>query len=359
MYKTKYLFIIISIFLLSITARSQQLPVYTQYKLNEAVLNPAAAGAHGYTTFNITAREQWLSFEGAPGTYTLSGQWRLLRRSTRVSSGILGIKRLQKSRTGNVGLGGVIYTDKNGAVSRTGFSFAYSYHISLYQSQLSFGVAITGYQFKIDRDKLTFNDPETGKIDVNEYTKPLFAPDAILGVYYISKGFYAGLSVDQLFESGKKSGETNFTIGGNKSLRDGYNMQRHYSFLGGYKFEAWVDYVIEPSILTKFSFVDKKTFGGFRLQPDLNIKVYYRNDYWGGLAYRISGITKAESHYPGTGDLVVMGGVRYDDFYIAYSFDYNLSNIQSYSFGSHELSLGIRFGSDAGKQNWRYRFGGR
>jgi len=356
MYKTKYLFIIISIFLLSITAKSQQLPVYTQYKLNESVINPAACGAHGYTTFNLTAREQWLSFEGAPGTYTLSGQWRLLRRSTKVSSGILGIKRLQKSRTGNVGLGGVIYTDKNGAVSRTGFSFAYSYHINLYQSQLSFGVAITGYQFKIDRDKLTFNEPEDREIDVAEYTRPLFAPDAILGVYYISKGFYAGLSVDQLFETGKKF---NINFGASNDLKKGYNMLRHYTFLGGYKFQAWVDYVIEPSILTKFSFVDKNTFKGFRMQPDLNIKVYYRNDYWGGLAYRFTGITKADVSYPASGDLVVMGGVRYDDFYIAYSFDYNLSKIQSYSFGSHELSLGIRIGSDAGKQNWRYRYGGR
>ncbi len=355
MYKTKYLFIIISIFLLSITARSQQLPVYTQYKLNESVINPAAAGAHGFTTFNLTAREQWLSFEGSPGTYTFSGQWRLLRRSTRVSSGILGIKRLQKSRTGNVGLGGVIYSDQNGAVSRTGFSFAYSYHISLYQSQLSFGVAITGYQFKIDREKLTFNHKER-YLNVEEYTKPLFAPDIILGVYYISKGFYTGLSVDQLFETGE---DFNINFARNKQLKEGYNMLRHYSFLGGYKFQGWVDYVLEPSILTKFSFVDKNTFGGFRLQPDLNFKVYYRDDYWGGLAYRFTGITKAESHYSAAGDLVVMGGVKYDDFYIAYSFDYNLSKIQNHSFGSHELSLGIKFGSSEGKQNWRYRYGGR
>lgn len=322
--------IILCFFLSSLVLRGQQLPLYTQYKLNQVVINPATAGVYGYTTINLTAREQWLGLQGSPNTYTLSGQWRLLKRRREIGSGLLGIKKLQKSREGNVGLGGVVFQDQNGAISRTGIKGAYAYHIKLYQSQLSFGLGVSAFQFKIDEEKLEFED-EAEPLKKKGFD-PIFAPDATVGIFYLSHGFYSGLAVDQLFETAIKIGNRNL---------DDVSMQRQYNLNAGYRFNLWVDYYLEPSFLIKFN-------EQLRVQSDLNLKMHYRDNYWAGLSYRVKGST--------AGDLVAMGGFKYKNIYIAYSFDYTLSRIQRYSFGSHELSLGLRLGSSEEKHPWRERY---
>ena len=49
--------------------------------LNGFLLNPAAAGSEGYTAVNMTAREQWIGINNGPGTYALSFQTRILKKS--------------------------------------------------------------------------------------------------------------------------------------------------------------------------------------------------------------------------------------------------------------------------------------
>jgi type IX secretion system PorP/SprF family membrane protein len=319
----------------------QQLPMYTQYKLNQVILNPATAGAEAFTTFNLTARQQWLGFKGSPNTYTLSGQGRVLRRRIKVSSGLLGIKRLQKRREGKVGLGGVIFKDKNGPISRTGLSGAYAYHIAYRHSQLSFGLAITAYQFKVEKDELTFPDPGTEPLLSGSNKLSFFAPDASVGVNYITKTFYAGLAVDQLFQSGLKIAATGYES--KNQFRGRY--LRQYYVMSGYSFRLWVDYYLEPSVLIKLN-------ERFRSQEEINVKVYYRDDYWGGISYRLS----PTSLFPNTNDMVIMGGIRYDDLYFAYSFDYTFSQVMDYSFGSHEISVGLRLGARDEKFRWQHRY---
>ena len=56
------------------------------------------------------------------------------------------------SRSGKVGLGGYLFNDKNGAVSRIGFKGSYAYHINFSQSQLSFGLSLIAYQFRLDEE---------------------------------------------------------------------------------------------------------------------------------------------------------------------------------------------------------------
>ena len=60
---------------------AQQLPLYSQYVLNAFMVNPAIAGHDGYTSFNTTARQQWLGFSEAPRTYSASWQTRVLKKS--------------------------------------------------------------------------------------------------------------------------------------------------------------------------------------------------------------------------------------------------------------------------------------
>ena len=46
--------------------------------MNSYLLNPAVAGHEGYTSLNLTVREQWIGLKDAPSTYAFSAQTRLL-----------------------------------------------------------------------------------------------------------------------------------------------------------------------------------------------------------------------------------------------------------------------------------------
>ncbi|TMI98102.1 MAG: type IX secretion system membrane protein PorP/SprF, partial [Bacteroidetes bacterium] len=48
--------------------RAQQKPHYTQYVLNQYILNPAISGIENYTDIKISARDQWVGLTGSPKT---------------------------------------------------------------------------------------------------------------------------------------------------------------------------------------------------------------------------------------------------------------------------------------------------
>ena len=305
---------------------SQQVPLYSQYMLNGFLLNPAAAGSEGYTAVNITAREQWIGFRDSPGTYALSFQTRILRKSYISRGSSVRKSGRGRSRGGKVGLGGYIFNDRNGAVQRTGFKATYAYHINLLHSQLSFGLSLAGYQFRIDDDLINLEDPGDDLwLGAN---KSVFIPDADAGVYYSARNYWAGLSVDQLFESTLKIGDSGY---------DRYKMERNYYLMGGYDFEVRRDIVISPSTLVKFAENGK-------LQADINGKVLFQQSYWAGLGYR-------------TGHaIIVMAGVSVDKLVFGYAFDIGLNSIMKHSYGTHEFSIIAKFGDNARRYRWLNRF---
>jgi hypothetical protein len=76
------------------------------------------------------------------------------------------------------------------------------------------------------------------------------------------------------------------------------------------------------------------------LQLDLTTRVYYKYDYWAGLSYRTNDA------------IIMMFGVRYDRFYFAYAFDFTLTDIRKQSFGTHELTIAVKFGTNARRYRW-------
>ena len=68
--KTYILFCLIG--LLTLPALSQQLPQYSQYLLNDYVLNPAIAGSKDYFEAKSNHRFQWVGITDAPRTFILS-----------------------------------------------------------------------------------------------------------------------------------------------------------------------------------------------------------------------------------------------------------------------------------------------
>ena len=102
-------------------------------------------------------------------------------------------------------------------------------------------------------------------------------------------------------------------------------------------FEINSDYHIEPSFLAKTT--EKLAF-----QADVGAKLYYRDDYWAGASFRTSG------------DLIITAGVRVKQMYFGYAFDYSLSRIRKFSYGSHEVVLAVKLGDNARRYKWLNRY---
>jgi len=187
-------------------AVAQQLPVYSQYLYNKFLINPAVAGSDGYTSVNLTAREQWVGYYGAPRTYSFSVQSRLLKRSYIIKQRSARRRVYRPKYDGKVGLGGYVFSDKNGIVHRTGLQLSYAYHMWLQNTtQLSMGLAFTGYHYKIDEEEINFEDPNEPWMNSN-LRRGVFVPDATFGIYLLNAKYNLGFSADQLFEAAAKIG---------------------------------------------------------------------------------------------------------------------------------------------------------
>src|SRR5688572_5245196 len=54
--------------MVSLTVVSQQRPHYTQYLMNQYIINPAISGIENYVDLKVSARDQWVGLAGAPKT---------------------------------------------------------------------------------------------------------------------------------------------------------------------------------------------------------------------------------------------------------------------------------------------------
>ncbi len=320
--------LILLILLICSLTYSQQLPLYSQYLYNKFLINPAVAGSDGYTSVSLTAREQWVGYSGAPRTFSFSWQTRMLKKSfilkqTRVKRSVFRPKS-----DGKVGFGAYIFSDKNGLIQRTGFQAAYSYHMWLANStQLSFGLAFTGYYYKIDEKQINFEDPNEPWLN-NNLRRGVFVPDMTFGAYLLNAKYSLGFSADQLSEAAAKIGGPGY-----KNL----SMSRQYYLFGSYDFSEGTNTIIQPSFLLKMSEQVKP-------QADIGATYIYNQGFWAGLAYRTSGA------------LIANIGVKYQNMFFGYAYDYTLLEIQSVTYGTHEITLAVKFGDNSRRYRWLDRY---
>jgi type IX secretion system PorP/SprF family membrane protein len=319
---------ILFLFLIGGTTSGQQLPLYSQYLYNKFLINPAVGGSDGYTSLNLTARQQWLGYSGAPRTFSFSVQSRILKKSSAMKQ-TLKRRPVYRPRTdGKIGLGGYIFSDKNGLVQRTGFEVSYSYHMWLQKStQLSFGLAFTGYHFKINEKDINFEDPNDPILN-NNLRRGIFVPDMNFGIYLLNANYSFGFSADQLFGASAKLGSYAY---------QNFKMSRHYYLFGSYDFGSGSHNIIQPSLIFLMS---------EQLKPlaDIGVTYIYNQDFWGGLAYRTSGA------------IIANIGVKYQNIYFGYAFDFTLQEIQRLTYGTHEITIALKFGDNARKYRWLDRY---
>lgn len=312
----------------SITAQGQQLPLYSQYLYNKFLINPAVAGSDGYTSVNLTAREQWVGYEGAPRTFSFSLQTRMLKRSYILKQTNARRQIYRPKTDGRVGIGGYVFSDRNGLVHRTGVQASYAYHLWLRNTtQLSMGLAFTAYHFKIDETQLNFEDPNEPWLN-SDLRVGIFVPDAIFGVYLLNPKYSVGFSADQLFEASAKIGDDAYR---------NFKLYRHYYLFGSYNFVLNTRMDLEPSFI--FMMSDQ-----LKPQADIGLTYNYTQGFWAGLAYRTSGA------------IIANVGIRYTNIFIGYAFDFTLQEIQRITYGTHEITVALKFGDNSRKYRWLDRY---
>jgi type IX secretion system PorP/SprF family membrane protein len=319
----------ISLLLLIVNqAFGQQLPLYSQYLYNKYLINPAVAGSDGYTSVSLTAREQWVGYSGAPRTFSFSWQTRMLKRSYILKQTRVKREAFRPKSDGKIGLGAYVFSDKNGLVQRNGFQIAYAYHMWLQKStQLSFGLALTGYYYKIDEKQINFEDPSEPWLN-NNLRRGVFVPDVTFGAYLLNAKYSLGFSADQLSEASAK-------IGG--PAYKNFSMSRQYYLFGSYDFSQGSSTIIQPSFLLKMS-------EQLKPQVDVGATYIYNQGFWAGLAYRTSGA------------LIANVGVKYQNIYFGYAFDFTMQEIQRITYGTHELTVALKFGDNARRYRWLDRY---
>lgn len=317
-----------------VVSLAQQVPMYSQYVMNGFLINPSLAGRDGYTSVNLTVREQWVGIPGAPQTYAASFQTRLLKNSYISKSQSPRKKRINPTKGGNIGLGGYVFNDINGIVRRTGMLGAYAYHIEVGKrgstpSFISLGLAATLYQYGIDINGDLMNSLRDKNDQLLlQYDSQVFIPDFNFGTTFTTEKFYVGFAMTSL-----SRGALLFS----NSADNNRSELGHYFLTGGMRiyFPGHRDWELQPSILLKSSDMVLKS-----LQMDLTARVYYKNDYWAGLSYR-------------TNDAIIaMVGLKYELCYFAYAFDFTLTDFRNKTYGTHEITLAYKFGNSPRRYRW-------
>ena len=142
---------------------------YTQYILNNYVLNPALAGIENYTDIKVSSRNQWTGIAGAPVTTYFSYQAPIGKSDYRTNATSYAVpgqnprgKEYWRDYTApdpHHGIGFVAMSDKAGYIQRWSLSASYAYHKPLgLKTTLSAGFNAGVSGINLDRTKATFAD---------------------------------------------------------------------------------------------------------------------------------------------------------------------------------------------------------
>jgi len=283
----------LSICLLSLVSFSQQTPQRNLYGYNKYAINPAYAGASGCTQINFSHLNQWLKVEGAPLTSMIS------------ANGLIG-----KS----MGVGGQVLVDQIGMIQQVSAMGSLSYGLSIGKSHnIRLGASIGYNQYRIDAsDAIAF---ENGDPIIEGGEQAGGTVNSNIGILYQWKNLELSIGSQQLIQS-----TSNMSFAG----IDGFGLRRHLNGLIAYNQKIGDNWMLTPSIYTK------GTNNGYQL--DINADATYKKYIFGGLGYRTSV------------GMIARAGIQVQDlFFIGYAYETPMSNIASYSSGSHEIILGIKF----------------
>lgn len=277
---------------------TQHIPLYSQYIFNGLVLNPAFTGSRECLSLTLDYRAQWISIDGAPNTFSFSAHAPL--------------------KNEKMGVGLSVQNDKIGVTNMSSIFPSYSYRIKLndeYSLRFGLNAAIDLYSNRWSEvATISENDPSFDNGNLNYYI-----PNIGSGLLLESKKMFVGFSIPKFLSH---------------KFLDVENRPKVYHSINNYNYNLYVgsyinvnrDFTIKSAVLLRY-------IKGSDFQLDLTAILNYQNIFEFGLGIR-------------TQD-AILGFVNVpinDQFKFGYVYDYTMSNLNGFSYGSHELVLRYEFG---------------
>jgi len=269
----------------------------SQYLFNGLVINPAYAGSRDALAANLTYRQQWVGFDGAPVTQLISVHAPLARRK--------------------VGVGLLLYNDRIGVSNETGIFSTYAYRIRLPKGKLSLGLGAGLTLLRANWSDVSLQDNNDQAFNGTSNAAP--RPNFSAGLFYYSKTLYIGASLPFILTH-------RYQLTG-----EGYSFRQEQldaepMLTGGYVVKMTKDLKLKPTALLRY-----RLDSG--VQGDISANLIIKDKVWAGLSYR-------------TGDAVIgmIEVLPTPQWRLGYSYDLGLSAIRRYHHGSHELMIQYEFG---------------
>lgn len=283
---------------LSTSMLAQQDPQFTQYMFNLLAINPAYAGSADRASLKALSRHQWVGFDGAPTTQTLTFHSPVWHES--------------------LGVGGTVLRDSHGPITQYTFMADVAYRIHMGDAKLAFGLKgglnlLQGTFAELN--PLEQND-QVFQQNVNTKLDPQFG----FGMMYYSDRYFLGISAPKLLR-------TEFFETDSLAFVSSPGQRPHYFLTGGYVFDLGVYHKFKPTFLVK-------AVQGAPVSFDLSANFLFYEKFWLGAMYRHTDAVGALAQYHITDELTV-----------GYAYDFPLSPLRNYSGGSHEIMLGFEFGN--------------
>ncbi len=328
---------LLAVFFVSFFAQAQQRPIYTQYILNNYIINPAVAGIENYWDVKASHRQQWVGLNGAPTTTYLTIQGPLHKsifdtRQDPNSSHMEGENPRghaywedYSATDPHAGIGLTIVNDETGPISRISVAGTFAYHIPLSGiTSISGGISVGMQEIKLNTDKLDFGTdyPVDPAVYGSGYLNKL-EPDISAGIWLYSRNYFLGVSAQNIVPSTLDFSNDTFKVQNGKLIP-------HLFLLAGYRLLITEDINFLPSIMLRYV---NPLPAGF----DLNGKVLYRDFLWAGASYRF------QDGFAAMVGLNISGTVN-----IGYSYDYTTSPLNQVSYGTHEIVVGFLIGNHYG-----------
>lgn len=300
---------------ISLQVSSQQLSLFSQYRENQTIINPASVGSNYLSyeqnlSFGASYRLQWQGIEGAPTTAILRGDY-LHKDGSPVS--LLTGGYLMNDQTGPTGF--------TGLYGRIGGVLSDDPYFSGIAAALSVGVV----QYRVNSSAIRLRQPND-VLSVDDQQK--IFPDVGLGVFaykQFEKGFfdgdyvYGGISVPQVMGLDLRFKDDD----GEFSTR---RVQHYYATVGYYKFFGKNGF-IEPSAWVKFT-------PNAPVNVDFNVRYQMAQNFWIGAGGATAGTLHTELGF------LIGENLNFDNtLRVGYGFDYYFRPYGPYTGGAHEINI--------------------
>jgi type IX secretion system PorP/SprF family membrane protein len=313
---------------------AQQKPHYTQYVLNQYILNPALSGIENYMDVKLSHRHQWVGFDGAPVTTYATVHAPIGKKDYRTSPTSYRVpgenprgKSYWEEYTApepHHGVGLQVINDRTGPLNHFATYVTYAYHLGISsRTSLAAGFGAGFINMSLNTSKLDFIHTTVDPAVHNGGNLNEFKPDFNAGIYLYSADYFLGLSAQQIIP--QKIAFSDNTVGTTEG-----KLVPHLFLTAGYRLLAGEDFNFIPSVMVKY-------INPLPVQVDINAKLQYHDLAWIGGSYRTS-----------EGFAGMLGFNISNLINVGYSYDYTTSRLNTISKGTHEIIVGFLIGNKYG-----------